>query len=521
MKILHSSLFCLCLVLGILSSSYAQEDTVSIDISLNQTLSSQEYLPHYLAANRFGVLDFADDNVSWLNIQSKGRYSLLDKLEVIGGLQAIGKAGIEEGESYDAFLQQAYAGIRFHFLQFTAGRMERTLGTTASELSSGSLALSNNARPMPMLLLSVPEYTDVPFTKGYLQFKGTYAHGWFGEERFMRNALLHEKSLYIRGGSDKVKVYTGLVHLAVWGGEHPTFGEAPVSLRDYYRVITSSSGVSITSDGSNPFTGEQQNVLGDNLGIFDAGAHVSLNFADLLFYYQIPYADWSGTRFWKNRDQLTGISLTNKTNFPYITGFNYEYLNTKYQSGPGFTDPQANDPYDNFGYGYGGRDNYYNNYLYRSGWTYQDRILGTPLFFTKARMQNYVPGFTDPDINRFDFNIINNRIVAHHFAIEGRIYPQIEYSFVTTFSKNYGTYGGLNGGIGEWGSITNPDLEYIFKPPLKQNYYLLDISAPFLTPSLKINTSLALDRGDLSSNFGVMIGIKWQNGWALKAEKSK
>lgn len=524
MKILHFRLISLLLFFSVSFSGQAQEDSVTkdsvtVDISLNQTLSSQNYLPHYLAANRFGVLDFADDDVSWLNIRSEGRYSLLDKLELIGGLQAIGKAGIDEGKAYDAFLQQAYAGIRFHFLQFTAGRMERTLGTTAGELSSGSLALSQNARPMPMLLISVPEYTDVPFTKGYLQFKGTYAHGWFGEERFMTNALLHEKSFYLRGGGKKAKIYAGLVHLVVWGGEHPTFGEAPASFDDYLRVISSSAGVNLNADGGNPIYGEQKNVLGDNLGIFDFGAESSLGFADLLLYYQIPYADWSGTRFWRNKDQLAGISLKNKTDFQYISGFAYEYLNTKFQSGPGFTDPQGNDPNDNFGYDYGGRDNYYNNYLYRSGWTYQDRILGTPLFFTKARMQYYVPGFEDPDINRFDFNIVNNRIIAHHFGIKGRISPQIEYGFLATFSKNYGTYGGLNGGIGRWESITNPDLEYAFKPPLRQNYFLLEVTTPLLQRKLELHTSIAVDRGELTNNFGIMAGLRWKQGWYLKGKK--
>jgi hypothetical protein len=394
--------------------------------------------------------------------------------------------------------------------------MERTLGTTAGELSSGSLALSQNARPMPMLLLSVPEYTNVPFTKGYLQFKGTYAHGWFGEGRFMSDALMHEKSFYLRGGSKKIKAYAGLVHLVVWGGEHPTFGKAPISARDYFRVISSSAGVNLAPDGGNPIFGEQINVLGDNLGVFDFGINASLKHADVKFYYQIPYEDWSGTRFWKNRDQLVGISLKNKTDFPFITAFSYEYLNTKYQSGPGFTDPQANDPYDNFGYDYGGRDNYYNNYLYRSGWTFQDRILGTPLFFTKARMQNYMPGFTDPDINRFDFNIINNRIVAHHLGIKGRINPQIEYKFLATFSRNHGTYGGLNGGIGEWGSITDPDLEYAFKPALRQNYFLLEASLPLFKDKAQFSTSLSLDRGELSDNFGVMFGLRWQRIWPLK-----
>jgi len=515
MKILRYKLIALCFLLQSISG-VAQQDTLSLDISLNQTISSQGYLPHYLAANRFGVLDFADDDVSWLDIRSEGRYSLLENLELLGGLQAIGKAGIDEGGAYDAFLQQAYTGIRFYFLQFTAGRMERTLGTTAGELSSGSLALSQNARPMPMLLLSVPEYTDVPFTKGYVQFKGTYAHAWFGEERYMKDAFLHEKSLYVRGGSEKLKLYAGLVHLVVWGGEHPTFGKAPASARDYLRVITSSAGVNLTPDGGNPIFGEQKNVLGDNLGIFDFGSELSFKHANLLFYYQIPYADWSGTRFWKNRDQMVGIRLTSNTKFPFVTSFNYEYLNTKYQSGPGFTDEQGGDPYDNFGYDYGGRDNYYNNYLYRSGWTFQDRILGTPLFITKARMQNYVPGFTDPDVNRFDFNIINNRVVMHHLGINGRVFPQIEYSLLATFSRNYGTYGGLNGGIGEWGSITNPDLEYAFKPPINQSYFLLNVSSPLFKSPFRLNTSLAVDNGGLGNNFGMMVGIQWQGGWSLK-----
>ena len=61
----------------------------------------------------------------------------------------------------------------------------------------------------------------------------------------------------------------------------------------------------------------------------------------------------------------------------------FEYLQTKWQSGPGVPDAigTVTTSEENQGYKFGGRDDYYNNWLYRSGWTYNGKIFKQPFVF--------------------------------------------------------------------------------------------------------------------------------------------
>ena len=145
--------------------------------------------------------------------------------------------------------------------------------------------------------------------------------------------------------------------------------------------------------------------------------------------------------------------------------------------------------------------------LYKTGWTYQDRIIGTPLFFTKSRTRLYVPGFVEPDQDNFDFNVVNNRVVAHHVGIEGYL-RQAQYKLLSTFTRNYGTYGGLNNGIRYWGSIENPDAEYAFKPAQRQAYFLLEVASHPFSQQWSLLTSVAWDVGQLTNNVGILIGLR-------------
>ncbi|MEK6477758.1 capsule assembly Wzi family protein [Catalinimonas sp. 4WD22] len=504
-----------------ITASYAQQaqnrDTVTYSLGVFQTLTQKDYLPHYIASNRFGVFDLQDNLSTLLRANAFSKFHFFQKGTLSIGIDMFSKTSFQKPVSSSVFLQQAYTGFQYDFLKLTIGKKERTVGTHAEDLSSGSLAISQNAPPLPLILLEVPEYTNVPFTKGFVQFKGTFAHGWFDDERFIDTPFLHEKTFYLRfGGKNKFNIYTGLVHFVVWGGEHPAEGKIPASFKDYLRVIAAKSAEGVPTS-NNTIVGEQLNALGDNLGIYDIGTSLSLPSLDLEVYYQVPYEDWSGIRIWKNKDRLLGLTIKNKTKSIYISKLNYEYINTLYQSGPGLTDARSND-FDNFGYSYGGRDNYYNNYLYRTGWTYKGHIIGTPLFFTNERAQTYIDNFSDPDKGKFDFNIVNNRIVAHHIGLKGRVIPQLEYKLLMTTTLNYGTYGGLNGGIQEWGSRTNPNLTYEFAPPLRQHYMLLEALFK-LNNNLNASIIYAMDTGELSKNIGIMLGIKWSGDTLINLDK--
>jgi hypothetical protein len=362
---------------------------------------------------------------------------------------------------------------------------------------------------MPVVQLGVPEYTDVPFTKGYLSFKGHLLHGWFEEDRHVSNTLLHEKALYLKIGPDSwpVSVYGGLVHFAQWGGTRPNGSEQPAGFDDYWRVFTGREAAE-QSDG-----GEFVNALGNHLGILDLGITLNLRDLEVHLYQQDPFEDrLSLSTDFVLYDQLLGVNIKPKR-WKYFTGLVYEYLNTTHQGGPGIPDPRpGDDPNDlspNYGYEYGGRDDYYNNYLYQSGWTYQGNILGNPLLLTRNRLLQFVeniPAFRNGEATA------NNRIIGHHLGLQGQLGSQkFRYKTLTTYTRNFGTYAGLNDGRYEWAS-REPGYEnypYTFKSSRYQMYTLAEATYQLGTIlPLQILTSAAYDFGELYHNFTLMIGIR-------------
>lgn len=489
----------------------AQFDTVNYHVGVWAGVSGQDYLPHWLTANRFGILDDGDRAVGLTRVGASSVYRPNKHWSFTMALDAVGKYNFAQYTS-NLFLQQGYLQIKRGIFVFTGGRLEQTLGTHAEGLSSGSLAVSGNARPIPQLQLAVPGYRDVPFTKGFVSFKGTYTHGWLGndKERNIKNSLLHEKSFYLKfGGKFPLNFSAGLIHQVVWGGEDRKIGKLPASLRDYARVIMGESAEAV--DLNNPLLGEAANALGDNMGVYDFGLHLRLKDKSILVYHQTPFEDWTGSRLFRNKDRLLGIYFQNGKENKWLKGIVYEFLYTKYQSGPSRPGGANDAPglKDSYGYDFGGRDNYYNNYLYKTGWVYLDRIIGTPLFYTKSRARRYIEGFVDPDEKRFNFNVVNNRVVAHHIGIEGGS-ALLKYKLLATFTKNFGTYGGINGGITEWGSIENPDAAYAFRPAKRQYYFLLEVETHPFSKQWSLLTSVGWDTGQLTRNAGLWVGLRRQ-----------
>jgi len=62
---------------------------------------------------------------------------------------------------------------------------------------------------------------------------------------------------------------------------------------------------------------------------------------------------------------------------------------------------------------------------------------------------------------------------------------------------------------GGWNGIfTNPNYNYTFYPPLKQNYFLLEINKN-ITNKWNLLFSAGLDTGEMTNNFGIMIGARY------------
>lgn len=489
LSIIFLAVFCI--------QGFSQIDSITYRIEAAGAAATEGYLPLWIVANRYGILE-EDGADGYLRVGAAIPFQQDKKFSYAVGLDLLAKPDLSESR-----IQQGYVKLRYGAFELRGGWVEESINVYGGDLSTGALYLSQNARPIPMITIGIPEYTDVPFTKGYFEIKGRFGHGWLGDDRFVKNPYLHEKYIYGRvGGNLPVRLFGGLLHSAMWGGTHPTEGKLSSGFDDYLKIIVGGGG------GSSSPGGEQVNALGDHRGTIDYGVEFSIKNFDFILYSQVPFEDASGYET-TNPDRLVGLNIKNQDKTQWISGLVYEFLTTKYQSGPGLTDYFPWISEDNYGYDYGGRDNYYGNYLYSTGWVHHGYILGTPLFLTDQRADLYFDGYTEPSRDPFKFFVVNNRVVAHHLGIEGQVIPQLQYRFLATYSRNYGTYTGLNGGIQQWGSMDpDYDVDYLFDPPLDQWYLMLETKSK-LNKHLTLTATLGLDAGDMTDNFGALIGLTW------------
>ena len=479
------------------ANAFAQVDSVRHQISAFTTLSNTDYLPHYLIYNQQGKFSDKQGNVLF-GYNSYVQHEFNDLISIDAGLTIL--AG---NQSAPLRFQELYGKLNIGFISVIGGRFFSQQNIPDVEISTGDLGISRNALPLPKIGLIVEDFTNVPFTHEWVQFKGSYFHGWFEEDRFIESPLLHEKSFYLKAGKEKFRVVAqvGITHFAQWGGEHPTDGNLYNSFRDYFRVIFGEAGDPQTS--VNP--GEIVNVLGNHIGNWDATITYHFKESELALYYQHPFETKMSFNPFRNNDLLVGLNFKTKQGNKLISSVAYEFLSTMEQRGPGIPDPMPWVPEDNYGYPYGGRNDLYNNYYYTNGWTYRGLVIGNPLLTTYQRLTQI-----GHDINRHNVEIVNNRVIANHLGIRGAI-GNIKYNLLNTLSRNFGTYAGLYDGRFSWeGIFTNPDFEYYYLPPKIQFYSLLllesDISK---SKNVKLNYGIAIDAGDIYNNFGAIVGFKY------------
>ena len=100
----------------------------------------------------------------------------------------------------------------------------------------------------------------------------------------------------------------------------------------------------------------------------------------------------------------------------------FEYLFTKYQSGPYNHDRTSNIP-DHMA----GLDDYYNHGNY-TGWQHWGQVIGNPLYRS--------PIYNDNGVIR----VLNNRFVAFHLGFDGNLSSRLSYRVLATWQKGWGTY---------------------------------------------------------------------------------
>lgn len=442
----------------------AQERTFNYSVELKTLAATEGELPFWLYANQWGEVDPSGANAILNAGITKTFFRDSDRWDLELGAELTSRYS----KNSAAFFKQLYAKLDYGILKLEIGRFEDITGNIFKPLSMGSMSFSGNATPLPKIKLSIPEYQSVPFTDGYLEIKGAWGHGWMEEERYTSRALLHEKYGYVRIGGDlPVNLIGGMQHWVFWGGNNREFGPIPQTFEDYLNIA-----FALGAGGEDAPPRGQAYFLGDHKGYWDFGAEIDIDPFLIRLYKQTILEDKDNVKLKNPQDGLYGLAIESKEEGNLIEAVIWEFLYTKWQSGPSCPGcgPRG---------GSGGQDNYYNNSTYRTGWTYFGRTIGTPLLFPRND----------------GLGIANNRVVAHHLGLTGKLSDIQDYNIMFTYSRNYGTY------------ETPID-------PRMDSYSVVAMTGyqPAGWDNLSFNAGLAADFGELyGQNVGMMIGIKWQS----------
>ena len=304
---------------------------------------------------------------------------------------------------YTGFFKQLYAHVRLYIVDVTVGIKPQYFGAGDPELSSGSILFSQNVHPIPRISIGIDRWTAIPGLFGYAEIKGGLTHGWLGDNNgWVKGTLLHYKYIGARvGGKLSVNVSYEFHHVAQWGGFSSTYGDLGNDFASFWNVLLGKSGGSTSNELLNA---QGNHLFSQQLCLTAKGEKWHVN-----AYWQNINED-GPVRFigatMNAKDGLWGVSAEQQY-WPFICALTFEVLQTTDQSGPW---------HDRDGQVFGGNDSYYKNSIYRQGWTYFGRTIGSPLMSPS-----------------------NSRVWAYHAGVRGDIYG-FKYRAVCTYADNYGTY---------------------------------------------------------------------------------
>lgn len=467
--------------LPILSQENAPEQATSYAAEFSGIVGGGDHAPFWAVSNQYGKMPI-DANNAYLQIGLTHHQQLGKDWRWGAGLSLVGVVP----RYRNIYLQEAYAEIGYQALWLSVGSKERYTSPRDRRLSSGDLTFSANARPIPEVNLSIPTFTIIPGTRGWLQVKGDFAIGRSFDENYLENfsrqgqtynkrILWHHKSLYLRvkdtGKGFPLALTLGIQHWAQWGGTStdPSIGEQPHSLKDFLRVFAGSKGDQQAS------ISDQENVLGSHSGAYDFQLDYNHPDWELAAYHQHPFNDKSGMIFENGTDGLWGIEWRPR-HIGWLRAVVFEYLNTRDQSGPMHFIWFDHEKYPGVG---GGNDDYYNNQEYTTGFSYFNRGIGSPLIVSPEYNEDGSLGFR------------NNRVRDWHVGAEGAISATLDYRVLFTV---------MNG----WGRHSEPFLE-------KRDGTASLIGLTYKHPKLegwKFEAAASLDTGTLpGENFGIQVKV--------------
>ena len=121
------------------------------------------------------------------------------------------------------------------------------------------------------------------------------------------------------------------------------------------------------------------------------------------------------------KDCLLGGELNLKYG-SWLRDIVFEYVYTKYQSGPVYHDHNAT-----FQDHISGRDDFYNHYI-STGWQHWGQVMGNPLYLSPIYNEDAT------------IEVKNNRFIAFHLGVDGSILENLDYRLLASWQDGVGTY---------------------------------------------------------------------------------
>jgi len=378
---------------------YAQNIEIEGVVSATGIIASEEENPFWFYTNSNATI--APETNFATTGDLKATYSF-EKATVTAGAAFYYRDGVEDNfRRRDLYLQ-----FKNNWLKATLGSKKQAEVFNGLSATNKNFLWSGNARPLAGLVIEANDPIKISET---FSFDWGIGHYNLNDDRYVDDVRVHYKRLGLIVTLNDNNRFTGRIqHFAQWAGTSPDFGALPDDFNAFVDVFFAKKASEATAGG------EVQNALGNHLGSYFLQYDLKTDLGDFAAYHEHPFEDGSGTRFANFPDGVWGIHFAPANN-SVISKVLYEYIDTSDQSGD--TDVS------------GGADGYFGNNLYRSGWTYEDRVIGLPFILLDPDV------VLDMDTSKFT----NNRSKVHHLGISGSI-KKFNWKLKSTYATFLGTF---------------------------------------------------------------------------------
>lgn len=406
--------------------------------------ADQSVSPYWMEANQYGVMP-----------RSRGALALVqagttfDTSKTFQWKWGLSVGALSDSRTWNPELpkvrpvaDEAFVAVKWKCLGLEGGMARRTqdflapgdgAGTSAFNLGTlsttgGNMIFSGNAPTMPGYTARLYPVA-IPGTKDHLRFMGRFGDYWTIDNRYVKGAMVHNTALGMQIGLNRKNTLSftlALDHYSMWGGTSPELGKLPSDFRNYCRMLVGSSAPA----GGGYSDGDVVNVLGNHIGHYLLRLDYKGRGWNLVLQHDHPYEDKGGMKLKNAPDGVNTVAFSFTDKDRWVSDIVYEFQLTRWQGGTcerrpateaevaEHKDPRLyQEPDGSWSLVTGGADDYFWNYEYKSGWTHDGLVLGNPLI-----------------------SLDNNRLVAHHVGVGGKLFRKIPYRFLLTWSRNLGRY---------------------------------------------------------------------------------